>query len=50
MDRYGWSSERFQLGMLSLLHEGIAWIDEYQGMANYEFPAYQGGFGNIDSV
>jgi ESCRT-II complex subunit VPS22 len=40
----GWSEERFHMTIIPLLHEGIAWVDEYQGKQHYYFPSkHEGG-------
>lgn len=34
----GWAEARFQIIIMGLLREGIAWIDDYEGQVRYYFP------------
>lgn len=36
---HGWTAERFATIIHPLLHEGIVWVDEHQGVTRYYFPS-----------
>ena len=38
VSKYGWSSERFMLGITPLMHEGIVWVDDFHGEKTFQLP------------
>ncbi len=39
LEAYGWSKERIDTSINSLIQEGIVWIDLHEGKRNIYFPS-----------